>query len=128
MSDKLDNIMLERIMDRIKESGDMLSAMDKKLDLHIQEARYEFKAIRELDVMQNAILEEHHNRSVQLKRDNDLREESLRSELKLQADRITDLEAPRKWFAMTKKWLLGLGAVGGAVLAIYEAVQHFLGK
>ena len=130
MSDdkKLDSIMLERIMDRLQESGAMLSAMDKKLDLHIQETKYEFKAIRDLDVLQNAILEEHHKRSDRLAEDNALREAALRKDMKSQEKRIEALEVPRKWLATSKKWLIGLGAVGGAMAAIYEAVKLFLGK
>lgn len=129
MSDnKLDNLMLERIMNHMKENGNMLSAMDKKLDLHIQETKYEFKAIRDLDVLQNAILEEHHKRSDRLAQDNALREEALRKDLTAQEKRIEVLEAPQRWLATTKKWLIGAGAAGGALAAIYEAVQHFLGK
>jgi hypothetical protein len=125
---KLDNIMLERIMDRLQEVGEMTSAMDKKMDLHIQETKYELKAIRDLDMIQNAILEEHHKRSDGLARDNQLREQALRNEIEAQERRIKSLEAPRVWWALTKKWLIGLGAVGGALAAVYELIQHLLGK
>lgn len=128
MKEDQNNPLLERIMDRLKETSDTLQAMDKKLDLHIQEARYEFKAIRDLDVLQNAILEEHHKRSDRLAEDNALREQAIRNDMKKQDIRIEALEVPRKWWATTKKWLIGLGAVAGALAAIYEVAQHFLGK
>ena len=129
MSDKSDNNpLLDLIISRLKENTDTLAAIDKKLDLHIQETKYEFKAIRDLDVLQNAILEEHHKRSDRLAEDNALREAALRAEMKKQDARIEKLEAPGKWWATTKKWLLGLGAVAGAIAAVYEAVQFILGK
>ena len=91
MSD--DNKLLERIMDRLKENMDMTAQMDKKLDLHIQEVRYEFKAVRDLDVLQNAILEEHHKRSDRLAEDNVLREAALKKELEERLEKIDDFNA-----------------------------------
>lgn len=126
MSD--DNKLLERIMDRLKENMDMTAQMDKKLDLHIQEVRYEFKAVRDLDVLQNAILEEHHKRSDRLAEDNVLREAALKKELEVQNARIAKLEAPSIWWATTKKWLLIGGSIATAAVAIYEAVKALLGN
>ena len=126
MSD--DNKLLEQIMDRLKENMDMTAQMDKKLDLHIQEVRYEFKAVRDLDVLQNAILEEHHKRSDRLAEDNALREASLKKELEVQNARIAKLEAPSIWWATTKKWLLIGGSIATAAVAIYEAVKALLGN
>lgn len=126
-----DNKLLERIMDRLKENTDMLAAVDKKLDLHIQETKYEFKAIRDLDVLQNAILEEHHKRSDRLAEDNALREASLKKELEVQSARIAKLEQPTpasQWWSTTKKWLLIGGGIATAAVAIYEAVKTFLGN
>ncbi len=123
-----DNKLLERIMDRLKENTDTLAAMDKKIDLHIQETKYEFKAIRDLDVLQNAILEEHHKRSDRLAEDNALREVSLKKELEVQNARIAKLEAPSIWWATTKKWLLIAGSIATAAVAIYEGVKTFLGN
>lgn len=126
MSD--DNKLLERIMDRLKENTDTLALMDKKLDLHIQETKYEFKAIRDLDVLQNAILEEHHKRSDRLAEDNALREAALKKELEVQGKRIEKLEAPSVWWATTKKWLLIGGSIATAAVAIYEAIKALLGN
>lgn len=126
-----DNKLLERIMDRLKENTDMLAAVDKKLDLHIQETKYEFKAIRDLDVLQNAILEEHHKRSDRLAEDNALREASLKKELEVQSARIAKLEQPTpasQWWSTTKKGLLIGGGIATAAVAIYEAVKTFLGN
>lgn len=124
--DKLNTVILEKIINRLEENNSTLQAMDKKLDLHIQETKYEFKAIRDLDVLQNSILEEHHKRSDRLAEDNALREQAIRNELSKQEVRIEKLEAPRKWLETTKKWLIGLGAAAAGVAAIYEALQHFL--
>ena len=123
-----ENALLERIMDHIKENSSTLAAMDKKLDLHIQETKYEFKAIRDLDAVQNAILEEHHKRSDRLAADNALREAALRKDMKIQDGRIEKLEAPRKWLKTTKNWLIGFGAVAAAIAAVYEAIHYILGK
>lgn len=126
-----DNKLLGLIMDRLKENTDMVASMDKKLDLHIQETKYELKAIRDLDVLQNAILEEHHKRSDRLAEDNALREASLKKELEVQNARIAKLEKPsqaKQWWSITKKWLLIGGGIATATVAIYEAVKTFLGN
>lgn len=126
-----DNKLLGLIMDRLKENTDTLAAMDKKIDLHIQESKYEFKAIRDLDVLQNAILEEHHKRSDRLAEDNALREASLRKEIELANARIAKLEEPspaKQWWSITKKWVLIAGSIGTAAVAIYEAVKMLLGS
>lgn len=123
-----DSKLLGLVIDRLKENSETLAAMDKKLDLHIQETRYEMKAIRDLDVLQNAILEEHHKRSDRLAEDNALREAALRAEMKKQEARIEKLEVPGKWLNTTKSWLLKAGAIATAAIAIYEMVKAFLGK
>ena len=123
-----DSKLLGLVIDRLKENSETLAAMDKKLDLHIQETRYEMKAIRDLDVLQNAILEEHHKRSDRLAEDNALREAALRAEMKKQEARIEKLEVPGKWLNTTKSWLLKAGAIATAAIAIYEMAKAFLGK
>lgn len=123
-----DSKLLGLVIDRLKENSETLAAMDKKLDLHIQETRYEMKAIRDLDVLQNAILEEHHKRSDRLAEDNALREAALRAEMKKQEARIEKLEAPGKWWHTTKSWLLKAGGIATAAVAIYEMAKAFLGK
>lgn len=123
-----DSKLLGLVIDRLKENSETLAAMDKKLDLHIQETRYEMKAIRDLDVLQNAILEEHHKRSDRLAEDNALREAALRAEMKKQEARIEKLEAPGQWWRTTKSWLLKAGGIATAAVAIYEMVKAFLGK
>lgn len=123
-----DNKLLGLIIDRLKENTDMLASVDKKLELHVQETKYEFKAIRDLDILQNSILEEHHKRSDRLAEDNALREAALKKELEVQNARIAKLEAPSIWWATTKKWLLIGGSIATAAVAIYEAVKAFLGN
>ena len=126
-----DNKLLGLIIDRLKENTDTLAAIDKKLDLHVQETKYEFKAIRDLDVLQNAILEEHHKRSDRLAEDNALREASLKKELEVQNARIAKLEKPsqaKQWWSITKKWLLIGGGIATATVAIYEAIKTLLGS
>ena len=114
-------------MNRLDENSNMLAAMDKKMDLHIQETKFQFKAIQELDEIQNAILDEHHKRSDRLAEDNALREAALRQEMEKQKTRIEKLEAPGKWWETTKKWFMRLGALAGVAAAIYELIQ-MLGK
>lgn len=127
-----DNKFLERIMDRLKENSDTLAAMDKKMDLHIQETKFELASIKRLDEIQNAILQEHHDRSVQLKRDNELREASLRKEMQdgvaAQNKRLEKLEAPGKWWALTKRWALIGSSISTAAIALYEAMKALLGN
>lgn len=111
-----------------------IANIDKRLDLSIQRNEFEFKALNELDIKQNEILKEHHDRSVQLKRDNDLREVSVRNELEatkkatekeLQAisGRVEALEAPRKWWKQTRVKAM---AWGTAIACILEIVRYAL--
>jgi len=63
--------------------------------------------IEVLDEAQNRHLEEHIRRTNILE---DLHKESI--------VRIEKLEEPRKVFSTMKKWLIGIGAIAGAVFAI----------
>lgn len=101
--------------------------IENKLDLHIQKTESDFKAIQVLDEKQNAILEEHHNRSNQLKIDNELREKELRRDMegikKEQELRLSTLEIPQKWLDHTKTLLLYVAAIMGAIVAVKTAIN-----
>jgi phage-related tail protein len=100
--------------------------MDKKLDLHIQKTELEFSRVRELDVEQNRILEEHHKRSTELKRDNDLRETSLRKEMKVLDARLERVEFPKKAILWARRMLIWVASAAGAVAAIYTLLAKVL--
>lgn len=121
MSDNED--MFSRILKKLDKNQESLNELDKKLELHRQETKYEFQAIKDLDTHQNSILEEHAKRSDRLEQDNKLREEALRKELKGLDSRVETLELPKKWFAVTKKWLIWIAATVGAISMIWEAIQ-----
>ena len=130
-SDKTD-IYLDLLKD-LKSSNDNLDTkmdhlhecfhrLDKKVELYSQETKHELSNIKELDQTQNKILEEHHQRSNELKKDNELREASVRKDLETVSKRVEHLEAPIKWWSTTKKKILGfcaiIASIGGAIYAV----------
>lgn len=106
--------------------SNQIAELDKKIDLHTQKTEYELKSIKELDDRQNQILEEHHQRSSELKRDNDQREAMLKKEIASVENRVQALEQPRKWWSATKKFLLNAGKVAAASTAIWAAYEIVL--
>jgi hypothetical protein len=110
---------------KIDELAAGVQSLDKKVDLHIQETKFGFSRVEQTDQQQNKILEEHHQRSTELKRDNDLREQQIKKELEVLSRRLVRVEAPRKWLAMTKSLVLWLAAVLGAIVAIGGFARGF---
>lgn len=109
--------LLQAAVGKIDVLSNNFNNMDKKLDLHIQKTDYRFEKIEALDKQQNDILEKHHQRSDQLKKDNELRESALNI-------RIEALEAPRKWIDNTKSLLIWLASVAGAVGVLMKFLHH----
>jgi len=106
-----------------------VAALDKKVDLKFQETDFRLGAIEKLDAQQNGILQEHHDRSTQLKKDNELREKTIREEFDSKTtaldQRVVVLEAPRKWLRQTWVVLLAGAAVGEAFSKIFEVFRNW---
>jgi len=120
------------MLDKLEKTHDVVTSLDKKVDLHVQRTEHEFNAIRELDARQNELLSEHAKRSDRLEKDNALREASLRHDFlgttKDLDKRITVLETPWKWILTTKKGLMWLAAVAGSIVGIIELIKMLSGK
>lgn len=124
---KLDEQLLSRMLDKLDKTHEVVTSLDKKLDLHVLRTEQEFEAIRVLDENQNDLLAEHAKRSDRLERDNRLREEALRRDLENTAEqlskRVSVLETPWKWILTTKKGLAWLAGAALAITAIVELVK-----
>lgn len=128
MDDKNRDIYLELLTDlkdECKRTHACVVSLDKKQDLFIQKMDYEIGQIKILDSAQNQILEEHHKRSDALHTDNVLREQALRLEISKMDKRLDSLEAPRKTLKQLKRWVIGLGAVAAALIAILQFLGYF---
>jgi len=117
--------LLTDLKDRCDRTHDCVISLDKKQDLFMQKMDYEIGEIKTLDAAQNSILEEHHKRSVALQNDNVLREQALRLEILKMDKRLDSLEAPRKTLKQLKRWVLWLGGVAGALVAILKFLEYF---
>lgn len=120
--------LVQSAVDKIDKLTAKVETVDKKLDIHILETKFGFQRVEATDLQQNKILEEHHQRSTELKRDNDLREKDIRKEMEGMNRRLSRVEEPRKWLATTRSlilWSAGtIGAVvtiGGFAKGLYEA-------
>lgn len=113
LHEKMDHLhtCLHKTKDELK---DMIHEVDKKVDIQATEMAY----VKVLDEQQNRILDEHHRRSDELKKDNELREAALRRDMEGVVKRVQSLEAPKKWAGMTKKMILNLGKLAGALTAL----------
>lgn len=99
-----------------------LANLDKKLDLHIQKTEFELTRVREQDEHQNRLLGEH------IAGVNTLRE-LLEAHDKKDEAKFAKLEAPRKWWNMTKKMafklVISLGAIAGSVAGLAKFFRWF---
>jgi hypothetical protein len=112
--------LLKKVLEKSEDTNNLVHYLRRDLDLHIQKTEFELEGIRSLDKQQNEILQEHHDRSIQLKRDNELREEALKLEIRKVDSRVAALEEPRKIIKTIGQWIIGLGALAGAIAAIYN--------
>ena len=110
---------------KIDETIDHVVELDKKIDLHIQKTEYELLSISKLDMQQNELLAEHSQRSTELKRDNDLKEMSIKAELRLIEERIEQLEKPAELLKSIRNIIVYLGSVGTALYAISKIFGWF---
>lgn len=129
---RIDEQLLARMLDKLDKTHEVVTLLDKKVDLHVQRTEQEFEALRALDARQNDLLDEHAKRSDRLEADNKLREAALKLELEKTAKdldkRVTVLETPWKWVLTTKKGIAWLAAVAGSVAAIVELIRMLSGK
>lgn len=117
--------ILKKLCKQTADTQKSVTDMDKKLDLHIQKMDYELSDIKQTNTVQNEVLEQHHQRSDELARDNDLREQAIRGDMAEHEARIENLEAPQKWAKTTWKVLLGLGALAAATFAVGRVFGWF---
>jgi hypothetical protein len=124
---KLDEQLIARMLDKLDKTHEVVTSLDKKLDLHVLRTEQEFEAIRVLDAHQNELLAEHAKRSDRLEADNKLREAALRKEMSENVQtldkRVSVLETPWKWILTTKKGIIWLAAVATAVAGIVELIK-----
>ena len=129
---KLDEQLINRILDKLDRTHEVVTSLDKKVDLHVQRTEQEFKAIAVLDAQQNELLAEHAQRSDRLAEDNRLREVSIRQDFlgttKDLDKRVSVLETPWKWILTTKKGLMWLAAIATSVAGIIELIRMISGK
>lgn len=118
--------LLNKVLKTTEETQKCVNSLDKKVDLHIQETKFELKAISETNERQNKGLDEHQQRSTEIKRDNELREAKLRHEIFGATGlepRVSKLEEPKKVRNLLAKWaVLGAKVVGG-VLAMFKIID-----
>ncbi len=108
--------LLNKLTERSEETAHMVGKLDKSIALHIQKTEYELEKIRELDKHQNEILAEHVAGVNTLK----AMYETLKEDIQ---KRLDSLEAPQKWLNTTKKILLWLAAIAGAIVALKNAIK-----
>jgi hypothetical protein len=129
---KLDEQIIARMLDKLDKTHEVVTVLDKKLDLHIQRTEQEFESIKVLDEQQNQLLAEHAKRSDRLEQDNKLREEALRRDMhdaiKPLEDRISILETPWKWILTTKKGLAWISAAIASIIGIIEFIKMLRGS
>lgn len=129
---KLDEQLIARMLDKLDRTHEVVTVLDKKLDLHVQRTEQEFEAIKTLDEHQNQLLAEHAKRSDRLEMDNQLREQALRLEMQNSIKpldvRISTLETPWKWILTTKKGLVWLAAVAASIAGIIELIRMLSGN
>lgn len=114
--------LLRSIDDKSCKTQESLASLDKKLDLHIQKTEFELSRINEQDERQNGLLDEHIagvNTLKQLLEAHDKKDEA----------KFAQLEAPRKWWKMTKKMafklVVSLGAIAGSVAGLAKFFHWF---
>lgn len=128
--------MLGKLLSQSEDTQKSITSLDKKVDLHIQKTELQLDQIHKLDQQQNEILEEHHQRSTELKRDNEIREKVLRKEIEKIEDRLEDkatktdlikldgrldkVEKPREWLKSFIKALVTIGTIAGTIYSIYQ--------
>jgi len=127
---ELEREFRERVLeslDSIKKEQDhtrtCVKELEAKFDLHSQKVDYELKEINRTNQIQNDILDEHHKRSDQLERDNDLREASLKAGITNLEARLLELEKP----ALALSWLKSAAMWVTAIVAGILALDKFFG-
>lgn len=116
--------ILNRLMDEHRdarsETSKAISNLDKKVDLHIQKTEYELKGIREMDDIQNKLLDQHIEgvNTLKLIHDEHVKENNIR---------FSKLEEPRKFLKTMTRIVLWLGGIGTAAIGIAELIARLKG-
>jgi septal ring factor EnvC (AmiA/AmiB activator) len=108
----------ESIDSNIKNLEGNIGHLDKKVDLHIQKTELDLKAIHKLDEQQNALIDKHIEGVNTLKKMHE-------THLKESNKRFQEIEAPKKWFSITWKIVLGIGALAATGLTIARILEMF---
>lgn len=104
-NEKLYLDLLNKIVTQVDETQECIAKLDKKLDLNIQEVKHEITLINLLDERQNQMLEEHIKRT------------------EISEKRLDLLEEEHRFKTKVKNYVLGLGALAGAVYAIITLIN-----
>lgn len=112
------SLVLERLENKIDETQRSMLHLDKKQDLFIQKMEYELDKINSQDKIQNALLDKH------IEGVNTLKAMHL-DHVKSTSDRFEKVEAPSKWFSLTSKGLVRLGAIATGIAGIVALFSHF---
>lgn len=91
--------------------------LDKKLDLNIQKIEFELSNIKKLDESQNQMLDEHMKRS-------DMLEQLVVQNKEETCARLEALEEPKKTLVIVRNWIIGLGALSGAIYATMRLLGY----
>jgi len=121
MSEQILKKLLKHAEDQAKSSAETqkcINKLDKKLDLHIQEFKFELKNLKEEDQVQNKLLKEHMAGVNTLK---DMRSDDL----KAADERFSKLEENKKFLKKLKSILIGVGAVAATLVGIAKVFKLF---
>lgn len=105
--------ILEKISVQVDMTQKCLDKLNSKVDLSSLKLQTEIEKIHQLDEIQNEQLTLH------IAGVNTLKEMHLSRKAETEK-RLQDLEKPGEWWKMTKKGILGLGALAAAVMAILK--------
>jgi hypothetical protein len=124
--------LLTKVLQNSEATSKEVSKLSTKIALLTERTENELRYIKSELHKNTVVLDEHHNRSVQLKRDNELRELKLRAEILGEGvknpeerkhtvvGRLERIELASSWLNTTKNVILYVGAIAAAILAIFN--------
>ena len=135
-----DNSDFNFILNKLDNLSDGIHEIDKKSDITLTKLEAHFKddstnlhnITRSLELMgeqlttYNKELNIHIAGVNELRRSNDLLEQTINIHKQELSERLSEVEAPLKWFKGTKKvatWIAALAAAAGSILALIQYLQ-----
>ena len=125
----VDKQFKDDVLNGLKGLSAAATALDKKLDMHVQKMDYELSGIRSMDEQQNKLIDQHIEgvktlRSI-FEAHEKIDEKHFQDISGALSARLTILEAPRKWIWQGFKYISMFGA-GAASLAGFFELFHYL--